>query len=292
MSQFAGLAPVLFAGLVLGGPCAHQLKVATDVVIDPFQVFLGNGTKPGLNEKLIYARIVGCDMAGHDINYAALSGVLAMLPGTSKPTFPLNILSDFAGGGAMCALGILVALVQRMVNADMVNGTNPLDGGAPFYNTYTCKDGGWDPEFYKAFLDRFNSLPRDFSVDGWKPTIASQRNRAEWPKFFEYLEKGFLTKSRDEWAKVFMNTDACTVPILSPKEAGKQARALVPDVHPKVHSFHAPASPQTPAVLSILEPGKHTNEILKELNISNDHMERLVKHGAIDESLRRPTHKL
>lgn len=51
-----------------------------------------------------------------------------MLPGTSeKPSFPLNLLADFAGGGLTCALGILIALFDRsrsgrgqVVNTDMV----------------------------------------------------------------------------------------------------------------------------------------------------------------------------
>ena len=51
-----------------------------------------------------------------------------MLPGTDeKPTFPTNLLADFAGGGLMCALGILFALVERgksgrgqVVEVDMV----------------------------------------------------------------------------------------------------------------------------------------------------------------------------
>lgn len=50
-----------------------------------------------------------------------------MLPGLGKPTFPLNLLADFAGGGLMCVLGILLALIERgksgfgqVVNIDMV----------------------------------------------------------------------------------------------------------------------------------------------------------------------------
>lgn len=67
---------------------------------------------------------------------------------------------------------------------------------------------------------------------------------------------------------------------------------MVPEVHPKVQSFNALASHQAPSALGILEPGQHTDEILKELNVSNDQMERLVKEGAIDEKLCRPRHKL
>ncbi|KAG2017878.1 CAIB/BAIF family enzyme [Coprinopsis cinerea AmutBmut pab1-1] len=325
-----------------GRELLKTLIASADVIIDPFrpgvmerlglgpEVFLGDGTKAGLNERLIYARIVGFpregpykDMAGHDINYAALSGALAMLPGTSsKPSFPLNILSDFAGGGIMCALGILVALLERgktgkgqVVNADMVTGTryissfplihalvpssplmggprgtNLLDGGAPFYNIYSCKDGGWmsvgclEPEFFKVFLELFlGALPRDFTLAGWRPTLATQRERSEWDKFAKFLEKGFLTKPRDEWAKLFMNTEACTVPVLTPKEAGKLARAPVPEVHPKVKTWNSTALQQkvSPSI-GLLQPGKDTEQILDELGISDSERRRLVQEGAVD----------
>lgn len=55
-----------------------------------------------------------------------------MLPGPEKPSFPLNLLADFAGGGLVCVLGILLALIERgksgcgqVVNADMV-GLSPF----------------------------------------------------------------------------------------------------------------------------------------------------------------------
>lgn len=123
-----------------------KLLSNADVVIEPFRpgvmeklglgprVFHGNGKHKGLNEKLIYARMSGFPrsgrhkaMAGHDVNYVALSGVLSILPGHGKPNFPLNILADLAGGGLLCALLILLALIERekigrgqVVNADMV----------------------------------------------------------------------------------------------------------------------------------------------------------------------------
>ena len=92
-------------------------------------------------------------------------------------------------------------------------GSNLLDGGAPFYNLYTCKGGGWmsvgclEPQFFKAFLELFSkSIPADLSVDGWKPTLSSQLNRDDWPRFFEFLQKGFMTNTRDYWTKIFHGT--------------------------------------------------------------------------------------
>ncbi len=50
-----------------------------------------------------------------------------MFPGANKPSFPLNVVADFGGGGLMCATGILLALIERgttgrgqVLNADMV----------------------------------------------------------------------------------------------------------------------------------------------------------------------------
>ena len=96
-----------------------------DVVIDPFRPGvlekLGLGPEEvllRLNPGLIVARMTGFrrdgkykDMAGHDINYIAVSGVLSMLGRQhEKPYAPGNLVGDFAGGGAVCFLGIVLAL--------------------------------------------------------------------------------------------------------------------------------------------------------------------------------------
>ncbi|TFK40292.1 CoA-transferase family III [Crucibulum laeve] len=310
-----------------------------DIVIDPFrpgvmerlglgpEVFLGQGGQKGLNERLIYARIAGFprtgphkDMAGHDINYAALSGVLSMLPGVGKPTFPLNLLADFAGGGVMCAVGILLALIERgksgrgqVVNADMVSGTrymasfpllhsllpnswvlggdrgtNALDGGAPFYNVYTCKDGGWmtvgclEPQFFKAFIEGFMAaLPKDFLINSrWRPTPASQFDKDEWADLTEFLTKGFMTNTRDYWAGVFHATEACAVPVLTPREAAA-SNSLVPPAHPQISGrFGVPSSAETSDDFS-LQPGLHTDEVLNELGLSKLEREQLGLDGAL-----------
>ena len=125
------------------------------------------------NEKVIYARLTGWGQsgpmkmgAGHDLNYIGLTGAVA----TANNTFPNNLLGDFAGGGMLCALGIMVALFERqssgkgqVIDVAMVDGvahlatylfrmrhcgawadeagTNVLDGGAPWYGCHLCKDG-------------------------------------------------------------------------------------------------------------------------------------------------------
>ena len=187
-----------------------------------------------------------------------------MLPGSSeKPSFPLNIVADFAGGGMMCVLGILLALFERatksgkgqVVDVDMVGGISPLaffpdlalipgqqvsgaryislfplvladqasgsqlfshprgqnllDGGAPFYDVYTCSDGRWmsvgclEQGFFKIFIEQFiKGLDPDFPSQ-WRPSPESQMNRDEWPKLRKFLVDGFRSNTRDHWAKIF-----------------------------------------------------------------------------------------
>src|SRR3954468_9720364 len=139
---------------------------------------LGPDTCFERNPRLVYARMTGwgqdgplADKVGHDINYAGIVGAIAAIgePGR-KPVVPLNMVADFGGGALFCVTGILAALVERgtsgrgqVVDAGMVDGvaslmtmfwgmragngwqdqrgSNLLDGGAPFYDTYECADG-------------------------------------------------------------------------------------------------------------------------------------------------------
>ncbi|GBM33256.1 Alpha-methylacyl-CoA racemase [Araneus ventricosus] len=117
-----------------------RLCSKADVLIDPFRPGVMERFKLGpselckLNPKLIYARLTGfgqdgpfSKMAGHDINYIAISGVLSALGG-KKPQHPINLMGDFAGGGLICALGICLALLDRhqsgkgqVIDTNMVN---------------------------------------------------------------------------------------------------------------------------------------------------------------------------
>ncbi|KAL6300901.1 CoA-transferase family III [Sparassis latifolia] len=329
----------------------RRLIERADILIDPSRpgfmesvdlgpnVFLGDPItgKEGRNRRLIYARLAGFsrtgphkNMAGHDLSYLALSGVLSLFPGEKKPTFPLNILGSFAGGSVVCALGILLALVERqqsglgqVVNADMVSGTryistfpilhslyptsarvftgprgtNMLDGGAPFYDTYTCADGLWmsvacvEPHFFRAFLDCFCAALPGFTLDGWRPTYETPEDHSSWPRLREFMDRGFKMHSRDYWTRVFHGTDACALPVLSVTEAAAsvsgstsssaESMSPVPAPHPELARTPSVPINGITSADSFNMRGQHTDEVLSELGLTKEEKIQLLHDGAL-----------
>ena len=206
------------------------------------------------NRKLVYGRMTGWGQtgpyaaaAGHDINYIALAGALhAFGRAGDQPTPPINLVGDFGGGGMMLAFGMLAALLHaartgqgQVIDAAMTDGTavlmsmiwgfratglwsdargtNLLDTGAHFYDTYETADGEWislgsiEPQFY-AELRRLTGLDAD-------PDFDAQMNRAAWGPLKAKLAALFLTKTRAAWCDLLEMTDVCFAPVLGMAEA-------------------------------------------------------------------------
>ncbi|KAI1046832.1 hypothetical protein LB505_014358 [Fusarium chuoi] len=235
-----------------------------DILIDPFRpgVLERLGLCPSSvllvsNPRLIVVRITGFrrdgpykDMAGHDINYLAVSGLLSML-GSSElpPSPPGNLLADYSGGGLVAFAGVLMALYHRVstgkgqvVDASMVDGasyigtiprlrskesawsgergTNLLDGGCPYYQCYECKDrgkymsvGALEPQF-------FSNLLRGLGLTSDDILGPSQRREDKhlWPRMRESFASKFKEKTRKEWEQIFGSLDACVAPVLEHTE--------------------------------------------------------------------------
>lgn len=239
-----------------GVSLVRRLASAADVLVDPFRpgvlerLGLGPEELCEINPRLIYARMTGFrrdgkyrDMAGHDINYLAVSGALSLLGRKGeKPHPPWNILADFAGGGAVLFQGVLLAVVARtasgrgqVVEANMVDGAsylatfprvalktslgdrprgeNLLDGGCPWYDTYETSDGGYmavgalEPQFFAALMKGLGLADR-----GWED---ARGDEARWPELRAQLVEVFASRTRAEWEAVFDGTDACCTPVLT-----------------------------------------------------------------------------
>jgi alpha-methylacyl-CoA racemase len=205
------------------------------------------------NPRLVYGRMTGwgqagpmASMAGHDLNYLSITGVLDNIGRAGeRPVPPLNLVGDFGGGSMFLVLGVLAALWERqssgrgqVVDAAMVDGVgalahmvwslhgngrwpsgrgrNVLDGAAPFYDTYECSDGRFvavgalEPQFYATLLVGLDLDPA---------TLPGQWDRERWGELRQVLAATFAGRSRDEWAAHFDGTDACVTPVLSLDEA-------------------------------------------------------------------------
>jgi alpha-methylacyl-CoA racemase len=207
------------------------------------------------NPRLVYARMTGwgqegplADRAGHDLTYLAISGALSLIgPPGERPAIPLNLVADYGGGGMLLVAGVLAALLERgrsgmgqVLDVAMVDGVslllaqtwsfrnaglhtdtrgaNLLDGGAPFYDTYLCADGGHvalaalEPQFYRAFIDGIADVA---DTSAWP----DRNDPSQWPRLRACIAAAFLQHPRDVWAARFAGTDACVAPVLSLDEA-------------------------------------------------------------------------
>jgi len=295
----------------------------SDVLVEPYRpgvmesLQLGPDDAHALNPKLIYARLTGwgqdgsyASMAGHDINYIALSGALSLFRRKGeKPLPPCNLLGDFAGGGMLCAMGILLALIERdnsgkgqVIDAAMLDGatnlstlfygmlahhlmtldigTNVLDSGAPFYQTYETSDGKFmavgaiEGRFYAELLAGLSvdplSLPQQFDMP-------------KWPEMTERFVEVFKTKTRDQWEAIFEGKDACVAPVLELNEVGQhphnREREIIINIDDVPQPAPAPKLSRTPgrATEAKGRRGANTEEILTDLGYSGEEIKGLFQ---------------
>jgi alpha-methylacyl-CoA racemase len=273
------------------------------------------------NPKLVYGRMTGwgqegplASAAGHDINYIALSGALhAIGPAGEKPVIPINLVGDFGGGGMLLAFGMVCALFEtqksgkgQVVDAAMIDGsasmmgflyglhaagvwsdkrgTNLLDGGAHFYDTYETKDGKWiaigsmEPKFYEILLKY---------IDIDDPVFKDYFNPETWPECKEKLTKTFKTKTRQQWCEIMEGTDACFSPVLSYDEAINHphnvARKTFVDVQGVMQPGPAPRFSRTKCEIKSPPPDNSDDKesVLKEWGLDDNEIETLKKADAI-----------
>jgi alpha-methylacyl-CoA racemase len=273
------------------------------------------------NPKLVYGRMTGwgqdgpmAQAAGHDINYIGLAGALhAVGRQGERPVPPLNLVGDFGGGGMLLAYGLVCGLLEaqksgqgQVVDAAMVDGaaalmamffsmsaggaftdqrgTNLLDGGAHFYDTYETKDGKYicigsiEPQFYALLVEKAE-------LD--KEKYGDQMNPALWPELKADLQQTFLTKTREEWCAIMEGTDVCFAPVLSiweaPNHAHNKARNSFLEIDGVMQQAPAPRFSRTQPEIShgARIPGEDTVSVLKDYGFSSDEIDELGANGVI-----------
>ena len=272
------------------------------------------------NKKLVYGRMTGwgqegpiAHAAGHDINYIGLAGALHAIgePG-GKPVPPLNLIGDFGGGGMLLAYGLVCGLLEasrsgegQVIDAAMVDGaaslmamffsmaghgfkdargSNMLDGGAHFYNTYETRDGKYvcigaiEPQFYAELVEKAG-------LD--KERFAPQMDAVAWDDFKGELTAVFKAKTRDEWCAIMEGSDVCFAPVLSifeaPSHPHNRHRGTFVEVDGVTQPAPSPRFSRTPPTIAnaARNPGQDTRAVLADVGLTGDEIDALAETGAV-----------
>ncbi|MGZ8998113.1 MAG: CoA transferase, partial [Allosphingosinicella sp.] len=205
------------------------------------------------------------------IDYIALAGALHTYGNKGgKPVPPVNAVADFGGGGMLLAFSMLAGILSartsgkgQVIDCAMVDGaalissltwslraagiwkdergSNLLDTGAAFYDTYECADGrhvavgALEPQFFAVLKER----------------MGLQSGQHD-PGLRDELTSLFLSRPRDHWCDLLEGSDACFAPILSMAEAPEHphiaARSTFTEAGGVVQPAPAPRFSATPAV--------------------------------------------
>jgi alpha-methylacyl-CoA racemase len=310
-------------------------RAALLALVDRADVLI-EGFRPGVMERLglgpevclarqprlVYGRATGwgqtgpdAGVAGHDINYIALSGVLDAIGRAGEPPLPpINLVADYGGGGMLLVVGVLAALFERatsgrgqVIDAAMTDGaslfmtvihgllakgdwrpergTNHVDTGAPFYEVYETADGrylsvgAYESQFYSRLVELCELDP-----DGDLP---GQWDRSHWPEMKERFARIFRGRTQAAWCELLAGEDVCVAPVLSlleaPDHPQHQARAAFVEIAGVRQPAPAPRFDRTPAGISRppCMPGEHTDEALGDWGFGAGALHDLRASGAI-----------
>lgn len=303
-----------------------ELVSGADALIEGFRpgvterLGIGPEDCAAINPRLVYGRMTGygqdgpmAQAVGHDINYIAQSGVLALLGRQGQPpTPPLSLAGDFGGGGMLLALGVVSAILEaqrsgkgQVVDAAMVDGsallaaafhgfvsggtwdatrgTNIVDSGAPFYDVYETADGKWlavggmEPHFYAELLEILEIDPT---------SLPDQNDRARWPEMKKVFADAVRARPRDEWV-ARADGRGCISAMLEVEESWHHPHNVARGTFVEIEGITQP-SPQpkfsrTPAHVDCppAAPGEHTHEALAAWGVSHERIEEWTREGAV-----------
>ncbi|HCH31396.1 MAG TPA: CoA transferase [Oceanospirillaceae bacterium] len=310
-----------------GVALALKLVAQADVLIEGFRpgvmerLGLGPDVCLDLQPKLVYGRLTGwgqtgplAQTAGHDPNYIALSG--AMYYGARpnhKPTAPLTLAGDVAGGTMMLLWGVMCALWQaqtsgqgQVVDAAITDGSayassllwmmhnsgqlpqqtgeSWADGAAPWNDTYECADGLYvnicalEPKFYHLLLEHLELMH--------EPSLRDQWDKALWPQAQQLLARVFASQSRKHWCDLLEGTDVCFAPVLNFNEARDHPHNLARNTFMQLDGITQPApAPKMAHVQttpeSVPEAAQDTLPLLDQLGLTAAQVQQLQQDGVV-----------
>lgn len=312
-----------------GGPEALlRLARGFDVLVESFRpgvldrLGAGHAALRAANPRLVVCAVTGYGqtgpyrgLAGHDLDYCALAGALA-LNGPAEAPLPLGVqVADLAGGSWVAVAGILAALLRRQATGEggvvdvsmaegalgltalplglaaergepMRRGREVLLGGAACYRTYRASCGRFvalgalEPRFFERFCRAVG-----------RPELAARQLEGGGRGPVEELEALFATRTREAWAALGREQDLCLAPVLEGDEPERDphlaARGAFLEV--SLESGAALRTPATPVRLDGPRPaprpapalGADTAAVLREAGFSDGEIEALQRGGVV-----------
>ena len=302
-----------------------RLVASADVLVEQFRpgvmdrLGVGWEVLKQVNPRLVYVAITGFGQtgpyrlrAGHDLNYLALSGALAMTgPPGGAPQVPGVQIADVGGGGLYGAIGVLAALAGRertgegrFVDVSMTEGalafnaltlpvaladgpvetrgTDQLGGAHACYGVYETADGKYitlaalEPKFWAVFCQA-----------AAKPEWL-KKHRGHDEQMREEIGAFFREKTRDEWAAHFGEVDACVEAVLELDELDSHpqhmARGVFFDLEGSgLRQYRTPLMSPEDGPTAGPPPGlgAHTAEILADAGFSLEEIEALKSQRVV-----------
>ncbi|HEV1283657.1 MAG TPA: CaiB/BaiF CoA-transferase family protein [Bryobacteraceae bacterium] len=219
-----------------------KLVRGADVVIEGFRpgvmerLGLGYDVLREANPRLIYVAMTGYGsdgphalLAGHDVNYLAMSGVLDLIRAEDgTPVIPGVQIADLAGGSMQAVIGILLAMEARhksgqgqRVNVSMTDGLNVLlpvaraKGPVKLLNgSYACY------RVYAAAGDSYvavGALEPKFWVNLCKELgceeLIDRQFAGDQARVIAVLAGKFKVATAEEWFSRIGDKDCCVTPV-------------------------------------------------------------------------------
>jgi alpha-methylacyl-CoA racemase len=307
------------------------LAGASDVVVESFRP--GVMDRLGIGYEAVSARhpgVVYCSTsgygqegprsqwAGHDLDYLAIGGYLAMsTPGQGgAPPLPGATIADAAAGGMQAALAVTAALAARAqtgrgayldvsvadgvlwlmslaideqlaLGIDVAPGHDVLSGRYACYGVYGTSDGRWlavgaiEAKFF-ANLCRALGCPE---------LAESQYADDAQAGIRDAFEAAFASRTRDEWVKDLAGADTCVAPVLHVSEVVDDAGfgtpgAVVTVTHPRQGEF-AQLGPLLAGMDRRVPPtvpdmsDTDTERLLKEAGVAAETVTRWLQAGVV-----------
>jgi crotonobetainyl-CoA:carnitine CoA-transferase CaiB-like acyl-CoA transferase len=310
-----------------------RLAAKADVVVESFRpgvmdrLGVGWGTLVARNPGIVLCSISGYgqsgpyrDRAGHDLNYAAIAGVLGLSgAGPGAAPHPLAVqLADIAGGGLWSAIGILAALAGRAASGGagrwldvsmtdgaasfighelavatvtgkaIARGAELLTGASPTYRVYETADGKFlsvgalEPKFWGTLC---------LAIE--RPDLAEHANAQGEERERVAAELGAVLKkrTRDAWVERLAGLDVCVEPVLASDEVAAHpvnaARGSFVDMEAGgAGDLRVLATPA--ARIAGVEPvrggapaqGEHTRAVLRAAGLEDAEIDSMLAVGA------------